>query len=241
MKAELERAFNFSPAHIARLERIWTSTDEENLSSLVRELFPTDDPVWKTQTSVAWRRETRGMPASGALTRRSRRRRMDRLSARRSSTNRQVHRTFCCARSPSTTGPQVAWTRRKRRALFFQAAAQGDPLATMWVARCYHTARCGFPRDETKAQKLAGRVIDDVKKSAESGHPMAMALWASALSDGLGVGQNKEESARWSNKAAEAGDLLAMGHTASACFDRGDYSRAIDWYEQAAAAGSVWE
>lgn len=133
------------------------------------------------------------------------------------------------------TGGQVNLI--KAKSLFLEAAKTGDPLATVWLARCYHRGRCGFPKDPSQAEELARGAIGHVEKLGREGNPAAMALWACILDEGLGVAPCPEEAARWYLKAAEAGDVLAMGNLACKLYEKGDRREAVNWYRKAADAG----
>lgn len=43
----------------------------------------------------------------------------------------------------------------RAKSLFLEASAEGDALATMWVAKCHLMGLAGFQKDESKARQLA--------------------------------------------------------------------------------------
>ena len=57
----------------------------------------------------------------------------------------------------------------RARELLEEAVARETPLAVMWRARVHSTGRMGYPRDEELAREIAGTVIRDVQRAAESG------------------------------------------------------------------------
>jgi len=126
-----------------------------------------------------------------------------------------------------------------RAKTLFQAASQeGDPLATMWVARCYLRGRIGFPKDESKAQDLARSVLPAVKKMADEGHAHALALYANAREDGLGVTVNQADALSRYRAAAERGDVFATNNLGCMLENTGDVRQAALWYRKAAEGGN---
>jgi TPR repeat protein len=121
--------------------------------------------------------------------------------------------------------------------LFIDAGRENDPLAQMWLARCCFTGRAGFTKDEQKAQDRAKDVIKSIEKMARDGNAHAMALWASALDEGLGVAVDPTQSMSWYRKAAEQGDVLAMKNLGDAYYKADDMKQAETWFQRAAAAG----
>ncbi len=131
---------------------------------------------------------------------------------------------------------------KKARELFNKAAETGDPLARMWVARCYYRARCRFPRDPERAQSMAKDVIGDVQRLAEGGDSLAVFLLASAFQEGLGLEKDHAKAVEWYQKAAAAGDAIAMGNLGG-MYKNGvwvakSYKKALEWYRKAAEAGN---
>ena len=93
--------------------------------------------------------------------------------------------------------------------------ARETPLAVMWQARVHSTGRMGYPRDEELAREIAGTVIHDVQRAAESGILEAVFLMGTAYDEGLG-------------EAYEAGRGVPR-----------DLDKALDWYRRAAESGNA--
>ena len=51
--------------------------------------------------------------------------------------------------------------------LLIEAAADGDALSRMWMARVYSRGRMEFERDEGRARQIAGEVIGEVTRLAQ--------------------------------------------------------------------------
>jgi len=131
----------------------------------------------------------------------------------------------------------------RARPQFMAAAQKEDPLARMWLARCYQKGRVGFQTDEPEAKRLADENIVFLRNLAAGGNPEAMFLLGSAYADGLGVAEDDETAAVWYRKAADNGHALAMNNLGWA-YDYGkgvgqSYDKAIFWYEKAVENGFV--
>ena len=103
----------------------------------------------------------------------------------------------------------------RARELLEEAVARETPLAVMWQARVHSTGRMGYPRDEELAREIAGTVIHDVQRAAESGILEAVFLMGTAYDEGLG-------------EAYEAGRGVPR-----------DLDKALDWYRRAAESGNA--
>ena len=97
----------------------------------------------------------------------------------------------------------------RARELLEEAAAEGGPLAVMWLARVHSTGRIGFPRDEERAREIAEGVIGQVQRAAESGVLEAVFLMGTAYDEGLGKPADPVMAASWHRRAAERGHVLA--------------------------------
>lgn len=129
---------------------------------------------------------------------------------------------------------------------FLEAAKTNDPLAVMWVARCYFSARANFKYDGEKATKLAGNSINGVMKRAKSGDAVAQFLLAECYNTGLGVKYNDQSHIDWLKKSADqgfVGSLVNLGSiyrmgslTQSLNIDK---AKAYNLFKQAAGKGEV--
>ena len=106
------------------------------------------------------------------------------------------------------TGVAGAVDDGRARELLEEAAATGDPLAVMWMARVHSTGRMGFPRDEERAREIAAGVIRKVQRAAESGILEAVFLMGTAYDEGLGKPVDPVRAAVWHRRAAERGHVL---------------------------------
>lgn len=68
--------------------------------------------------------------------------------------------------------------------LLLDAAASGDAVSRMWLARCYSTGRMGFPRDQARARQVAADVIDAVRARADRGEVEAVFLMGNGVRRG---------------------------------------------------------
>ncbi len=129
----------------------------------------------------------------------------------------------------------------RARPLFMAAAQREDPLARMWLARCYHKGRVGFQKDEAEAKRLAQENVGRLRELAEDGLPEAMFLLGAAYADGLGFPEDDEAAAQWYRKAADRQHALAMNNLGWA-YDYGNgvqqnLDEAVAWYEKAVEFG----
>lgn len=131
----------------------------------------------------------------------------------------------------------------RARELLEEAVADGGPLSIMWLARVHSTGRMGFPRDEERAGQLAGSVIRDVQRAAESGVLEAVFLMGTAWDEGLGRPVDAARAAVWHRRAAERGHVLGahvLGNQHSE--GRGvteDPVLAVEWWTRAAERGDA--
>ncbi|NNM33189.1 MAG: sel1 repeat family protein, partial [Gemmatimonadetes bacterium] len=96
----------------------------------------------------------------------------------------------------------------RAKALLEEAAAKGDPLSTMWLARVYSRGRMGFEQDTAQARSLARGVIDEIEALARSGVLEAVFLMGTAYDEGLGRPMDPAQAALWHRRAAEGGHVL---------------------------------
>ncbi|MEO6065061.1 MAG: patatin-like phospholipase family protein [Lysobacterales bacterium] len=145
---------------------------------------------------------------------------------------------------------------------FEQAAACGETVASMWLARGYHRGLMSLGRDEDRGTRLASSVIDELEARARAGEPEAQFLVGSAYVDGLyfGVDRNRGDQlirlaaeqgyplAQWRfglekgddasiEAAAHAGVVAAARHLGLAHVGRQSPEEALKWFEVAAAHG----
>ena len=128
-------------------------------------------------------------------------------------------------------------------ALLERAAASGDSLAVMWMARVYSTGRMGFPRDQAQARRIGSGVIEQVQRLADRGHAEASFLMGTAYAEGLGRPVDAAAAARWYERAAVRGNMLAQ-HNMGNIYAAGvgvprDDAQAVHWWLQAAAQGDA--
>ncbi len=131
----------------------------------------------------------------------------------------------------------------KARKLLVTAAADGDSLSTMWIARVYSTGRMGYPVDKLHAQALATLVIADVEALAAAGVGEAQFLMGTAFAEALGRTRDDRLAAEWYLRAAEAGHVLAAHNMGNIHFSGTgvvqDDALAVRWWMQAAQAGDA--
>lgn len=159
-----------------------------------------------------------------------------------------------CAAQPATPADLIEATRwytgvagrvddGRARLLLERAAASGDTLARMWVARCYSRGRMGYPRDADRARTLAAAVIDDVRRRAAAGELEAIFLMGTAYDEGLGVAEDPSTAVTWFRRAADAQHVLAEHNLANAyAAGRGvakDEAAAVHWWIRAATQGDA--
>lgn len=131
----------------------------------------------------------------------------------------------------------------RARDLLLEAAADGDALSTMWLARCHSRGRMLFEQDETRARELAAGVIDEVAALARQDVAEAAFLMGTAHAEGLGVEVDAELSLAWMMRAAHLGNALAQ-HNLGNAYRSGDGAprapgMAVYWYRQAAEQGDA--
>lgn len=121
--------------------------------------------------------------------------------------------------------------------------APANALAVMWLARVHSRGRMGFARDEEKARRLAGEVIDAVEASALAGVLEAVFLMGTAYDEGLGKPVDPAYAARWHQRAAERGHVLGAHNLGNAYSEgRGvplDPAQAVAWWTRAADKGDA--
>ena len=141
------------------------------------------------------------------------------------------------------TGVAGAVDDERARELLEEAVAGGGGLATMWLARVHSTGRMGFPRDEERARRLAGSVVREVQRAAESGVLEAVFLMGTAYDEGLGRPVDAERAAVWHRRAAERGHVLGA-HVLGNQYAEGrgvaeDPALAVEWWARAAEEGDA--
>lgn len=129
------------------------------------------------------------------------------------------------------------------RALLTRAAADGDVLARMWVARCHSRGRMGFAEDPARAREIAAELVGDVRRLADAGVVEAVFLMGTVHDEALGAAEDPAEAARWYRRAAEAGHVLAQHNLGNAYrAGRGvpaSDAEAVRWWTPAAEAGDA--
>lgn len=131
----------------------------------------------------------------------------------------------------------------RARELLLEASATGDPVAQLWLARCYSRGRMGFVEDPARARALAESVIDTVAARAEAGELEAMFLMGTAYDEALGRPEDATVAVEWYRRAAEIGHVLAQHNLGNVYVEgRGvpqSDSLAVVWWRRAAAQGDA--
>ena len=129
----------------------------------------------------------------------------------------------------------------RARSLLESAAATGDPLARMWVARCLSRGRMGFPADADRARAMASPLIASVRRLADEGVAEAVFLMGTAYDEGLGLPEDPATAVTWFRRAADEGHVLAQHNLGNAhAAGRGvekDEATAVAWWLKAARPG----
>ena len=131
----------------------------------------------------------------------------------------------------------------RAHALLLEAAADGDAMSRMWLARCYSRGRMKFEPDATKAAAIAAEVIGQIQRLADTGVTEAVFLMGTAYDEGLGVAADPAVAVRWFQRAADADHMLAQHNLGNAYADgRGvpqNDAMAVQWWRKAAEAGDA--
>jgi len=131
----------------------------------------------------------------------------------------------------------------RARNLLERAAADGDALSVMWLARVYSTGRMTYPADRARAQALAESVIPAVEQLAGQGQAEAEFLLGTAWAEGLAKPVDAVEAAYWYRRAADRGHVLARHNLGNIHFAgtgvAKDPGLAAMWWRLAAEAGDA--
>ena len=131
----------------------------------------------------------------------------------------------------------------RARSLLERAAADGDALSVMWLARVYSTGRMTDPADKARAETLAASVISAVEQLARQGQAEAEFLLGTAWAEGLGKPVDAAEAAFWYRRAADRGHVLAQHNLGNIHFAGTgvvqDAALAAQWWRLAAEAGDA--
>jgi len=127
--------------------------------------------------------------------------------------------------------------------LLLEAAADGDALSQMWLARVYSRGRMLFERDDARADELAAAVIDEVSRLAGGNHAEAAFLMGTAYAEGLAVEEDQSLAMAWYYRAADLDNALAQ-HNLGVAYREGvnapqDLGMAAYWYRRAAEQGDA--
>ncbi len=127
--------------------------------------------------------------------------------------------------------------------LLIEAAADGDPVSRMWLARCHSTGRMGFVRDVNRARAIASDILPRIRALATAGEREAVFLMGTAYDEGLGVDVDAVEASAWYRRAAEQGHALAQ-HNLGNLYEAGrgvpqDDGQAVGWWRRAADQGDT--
>lgn len=131
----------------------------------------------------------------------------------------------------------------RAKELLLGAAADGDALSMMWLARCYSRGRMNFENDQTRARQIATEVIGDVRRLADHNVAEAAFLMGTAYAEGLGVDADEASAFDWYFSAANLGNALAA-HNLGNAYREGDgrprdAKIAAYWYRRAADKGDA--
>ncbi|NKB87635.1 MAG: hypothetical protein GKS06_05390 [Acidobacteria bacterium] len=127
--------------------------------------------------------------------------------------------------------------------LLVEAAATGDVLSRMWLARCYSRGRMLFDRDEEQARAIASELIDQVAELAVADNHEAAFLMGTAYAEGLGVEADQAMAIAWYHRAADLDNVLAQ-HNLGNAYRAGDGvvrddGIAVYWYRRAGGQGDA--
>lgn len=161
----------------------------------------------------------------------------------------------CLAGANSSVDPQLRESIRwytgetgtvndgKAKQLLELAAADSDPLSTMWIARVHSTGRMGYPLNKVHAQIIANSVIEQVEIMAGAGVPEAQFLMGTAYAEALGQTRNDQLAAVWYLRAAENGHVLAAHNMGNIHYSGTGVAQddvlAVHWWSVAAQAGDA--
>lgn len=131
----------------------------------------------------------------------------------------------------------------RSRELLEEAAAGGDSLADIWIARHLSIGDAGFIPDRDRAQRLALKRIEFVKDQAVAGLPEAEDLLGTAYMLALGVSKDMEFAFAWFRNSAE-GEYPNGMYDLAFMYENGygvakDDRNAFLWYLRAAEAGVI--
>ena len=131
----------------------------------------------------------------------------------------------------------------RARSLLESAAADGDALSMMWLARVYSTGRMTYPADKATAVEIASSVIIEIERLAFAGVGEASFLMGTAYAEGLAVPIDPVAAVAWYRKAAAANITLAQHnlgnvHAAGTGVEQSD-SEAFRWWLLAAQKGDA--
>ncbi|NKB32759.1 MAG: hypothetical protein GKR91_06640 [Pseudomonadales bacterium] len=131
----------------------------------------------------------------------------------------------------------------KARNLLERAAADGDALSVMWMARVYSTGRMTFAADKPRAIEIADTVIDEVERLANAGVGEANFLMGTAYAEGIGKPLDPVAAVAWYRKAAALENTLAQ-HNIGNVYASGtgvvqSDAEAINWWLIAAEKGDA--
>jgi TPR repeat protein len=131
----------------------------------------------------------------------------------------------------------------RARRLVDAAAADGDVLARMWIARALSRGRLGYARDDARARALGALLVDAVRRQAANGSTEARFLMGTAYDEGLGVAEDPAQAVEWFRTAADDGHVLAA-HNLGNAFAAGrgvpaDAAAAVTWWRTAATSGDA--
>ena len=97
---------------------------------------------------------------------------------------------------------------------FTRLSEQGDPRATLWLARLHWGGRCGLPKEPGIAYDLAEPVIAQVVKLAEEGDHEAQFLVGSCHQEEFVLEGDTAKAAAWYAKSIEGRQLTSYGNFA---------------------------
>ncbi|MDG1026026.1 MAG: tetratricopeptide repeat protein [Gammaproteobacteria bacterium] len=131
----------------------------------------------------------------------------------------------------------------RARSLLESAAADGDALSMMWLARVYSTGRMTYPADKATAVEIASSVIIEIERLAFAGVGEASFLMGTAYAEGLAVPADPVAAVAWYRRAAAANITLAQHnlgnvHAAGTGVEQSDFE-AVRWWLLAAQKGDA--